>query len=55
MATVMIKCPTTGKDVSTGMSMDQQSFQTATLSNNSVRCSACGKDHVWNKKDAFLK
>jgi transposase len=55
MANVMIKCPKTGKLVSTGISMDKKSFDTAKLVNNTVGCPACGGKHVWSKEDAILK
>jgi endogenous inhibitor of DNA gyrase (YacG/DUF329 family) len=55
MSTVMIKCPETGKAVSTGFAMDKRTFENATMSNNSVHCPACGKDHTWEKKDAWLE
>lgn len=56
MPEVIIKCPETGKPVRTGMVMDEQSFNTASLKDNVlIRCPACGKDHCWSKEDAFLK
>lgn len=55
MASVMIKCPKTGKLVPTGISMDKKSFETAKLENNAVGCPACGGNHTWSKKDAVLK
>lgn len=55
MAAVVIKCPTTGKEVNTGMDIDQASWETMTLTNNSVQCPYCGKNHTWSKRDAKLK
>jgi len=55
VATVMIKCPKTGKEISTGIAMDTESFKSATLTNNSVTCPHCKQTHVWSKKDAYLK
>ena len=54
MAQVVITCPTTGRKVPTGVSLDRASWETATLENNSLRCPACGQTHVWSKKDAEL-
>ena len=54
MAKVMIKCPTSGKPVFTGMAMDKSSFEVASLSRNSVKCPHCGNMHTWDKKDAYL-
>ena len=53
MPVLMIKCPKTGKEVPTGVAMDQMSFRTAKLSNNSVGCPHCGGSHVWGKKDVI--
>jgi transposase-like protein len=57
MATLLIKCPTSGKSVPTGFGMDPVSFAEPTnqLFGNSFRCPACGKIHTWDKKDAFLE
>jgi endogenous inhibitor of DNA gyrase (YacG/DUF329 family) len=56
VAEVMINCPETGKPLSTGMSMDEQSFRSTQLSTNTTGpCPHCGKHHTWNKKDAYLK
>jgi len=52
---VKIKCPTTGKDVDTGIAMDLGSFATATFKANAVKCPHCGQTHVWSKQDAFVE
>jgi len=56
MGQVMIKCPTTGKSLSTGMAMDEQSFESAQLINNVVgACPHCGQNHTWSKPDAWVE
>lgn len=56
MSQVVIRCPTSGREVATGISMDEASFESSTLENNVLgNCPACGGDHVWSKEDAFLK
>jgi hypothetical protein len=56
MARVMIKCPSTGKPLSTGMDFGKQAFETSTLTNNTVGpCPHCGQMHTWSKKDAWLE
>lgn len=56
MAQIMISCPQAGKPLSTGMSMNKQTFETATLSGNTAGpCPHCGSNHTWDKKDAFLE
>lgn len=51
---VAIKCPKTGKTISTGMDMDQASLDSSNMSDNAIRCPECGDMHTWNKKDAFI-
>lgn len=50
MPEIFIRCPNTGKVISTGMAMDQRSFERAT--GLSVGCPACGKVHTFTAKDA---
>jgi len=52
MGMLMIGCPATGKEISTGIEMlriDQLPVVTATL-----ECPACGNVHRWTKFDAWL-
>ena len=51
---LIITCPSTGKPVRTGMSMNKHSFQKALIGAHEVRCPHCGQVHVWSKKDAHL-
>jgi endogenous inhibitor of DNA gyrase (YacG/DUF329 family) len=51
---VMINCPTTGKPVKTGISMNIHLFRNATIEGREVQCPHCGKVHIWSKKDAHL-
>jgi len=49
---IMIRCPWTGREVSTGIEMldvDQLPAVKAT-----TVCSACGRVHEWTKHDAWL-
>jgi hypothetical protein len=55
MPRIMIKCPTTGKLIPTGMAADQNSFDSSTFTNNSVQCPECGRMHTWSKQDAQLE
>jgi hypothetical protein len=53
---VVIKCPTTGQIVPTGLAMDPDTFRNAILEGNGLgNCPACGGNHVWSKSDAFLR
>jgi len=52
VAIIMIRCPATGRAVSTGIevvSTDQVPVVTARLS-----CPACGRVHEWTKQAAWL-
>jgi len=55
MGVVTIMCPRTGKQVSTGLSMDRLAFTAMPSSRRFVsRCWFCGKDHPWSKRWATL-
>lgn len=51
---IAITCPATGKQVSTGMTMEPESFYRSVLTGNSVRCPHCGVVHVWSKAEAIF-
>jgi hypothetical protein len=55
MADVMIKCPLTDDEISTGIEADRRSFKNSLFQNKSVACPSCGQKHSWSKKDAFLR
>ena len=52
MGAISITCPTTGKPVSTGMTLEPESFYRSVLTGNSVKCPHCGITHIWSKADA---
>ena len=52
MGIIMIRCPATGREVSTGIEVfatDQLPVVTAKMS-----CRSCGRVHEWTKDDAWL-
>ncbi len=52
MGVIMIKCPSTGRAVSTGIetsNLDKLPSVIATM-----KCSACGRVHEWTKDQAWL-
>ena len=51
---ILIRCPATGKPVLTGLATNKATFLNLLIDSREVRCSHCGKVHVWNKKDAHL-
>jgi hypothetical protein len=54
MATVMVKCPETGQDLSTGIVTDRASFAATPVFFARVYCPFCRKQHEWFAKDAWL-
>jgi hypothetical protein len=54
MGVVMIKCPETGRAVSTGIEIEHDSFAMLPDVSAGMQCSACGGYHVWRKADAWL-
>jgi hypothetical protein len=54
MGVVMIKCPNTGKDVSTGIETDATSFAHVGDVLAHSRCPLCGQEHAWWKREAWL-
>lgn len=55
MARVLIECPITRHQVWTGMELDQESFDGATISGERFTCPACGQIHIWDKEEASLE
>ena len=54
MAHVMITCPETGDAVWTGYDIDEQSWESVSLSKEKFICPECLNSHTWDKDDAFL-
>jgi hypothetical protein len=54
MAMVMIKCPSSGHAVSTGIELEAQTFIRLPDVGSEMRCAACGGRHIWQKGDAWL-
>ena len=55
MSRVMIVCPETEKLVYTGMNFDWFAFESTRIAEKSVICPACGREHLWDRKDAYLE
>lgn len=53
MPALMIKCPETGLPITTGISVDEKSFESSSFSGNQVDCPYCGKMHTWSKEDVI--
>jgi hypothetical protein len=54
MGVIMIRCPRTGHDVSTGIEMDAPDFLRSPVFFARVRCPFCRHEHEWFAKDAWV-
>ena len=54
MGTVMIKCPETGRDISTGIVADRESFDATPVFFSRVLCPLCGRQHEWFAQQAWV-
>jgi hypothetical protein len=54
MASVMIVCPDTRREIYTGIDTDEASFAKLPKVPALTRCPICGKDHVWSRDEAWL-
>ena len=56
MPRVMIRCPTTGELVPTGLDSDGgPDFRRRLPSSGSTLCSACRRVHAWHRPEAILE
>jgi predicted RNA-binding Zn-ribbon protein involved in translation (DUF1610 family) len=51
---LLITCPVTGREFSTGIETDEQSLELIPETVAQSPCPHCGNDHVWSKLDARL-
>ena len=54
MHAIMINCPTTGKDVTTGIISGKPDFSKLSDLPGSVYCPMCKEKHQWAANDAWL-
>jgi endogenous inhibitor of DNA gyrase (YacG/DUF329 family) len=54
MAILKIKCPHTGKPISTGIETDPESFAHLPDTLAHVKCPECGLEHAWWTREAWL-
>ena len=54
MGSVMIKCPETGRAISTGMVADRESFRAMPVFFARVLCPLCRKQHEWFAQNAWV-
>ena len=54
MSAVLIRCPNTGEPVPTGIETEPAVFRKLPNVSSRMRCPACGEDHLWSVKTAWL-
>jgi predicted RNA-binding Zn-ribbon protein involved in translation (DUF1610 family) len=54
MSSVMIRCPTTGRAVSTAIETEPSVFKKLPNVAARMRCPACGREHIWTVQTAWL-
>ena len=55
MGIIMIKCPQTGREISTGIKADREKFRSSVVFFARTFCSLCKANHEWFAKDAWVK
>jgi hypothetical protein len=55
MGIVMVKCPDTGHDISTGIVADRASFNATPVFFARVYCPVCRTEHEWFAKEAWVR
>ena len=51
---VMVRCPTTGRELSTGIEIDAATFEHLPEIRSQIRCPICRLDHIWSTREAWL-
>jgi hypothetical protein len=54
MASVMIACPETRREIYTGIETDDASFARLPDVPSRTQCPICGHEHVWSRESAWL-
>jgi uncharacterized C2H2 Zn-finger protein len=49
VGTVTIRCPRTGRQVSTGLELDEATWDSLPVVLSRMTCPSCGAEHVWSK------
>ena len=55
MGIVMIRCPTTGRQIPTGIEIDQSSFNSTPVFFAQTYCPLCRATHRWFAKEAWVQ
>jgi hypothetical protein len=54
MGTVMIRCPATGRDISTGIEADRKDFERSPVFFAQSFCQICRTSHEWFATEAWV-
>jgi hypothetical protein len=54
VSVVMVRCPTTGRELSTGIEMDTATFERLPEIHSEIECPICRHDHIWSTREAWL-
>ncbi len=55
MGTIMIRCPQTGRTVSTGLRAERETYQSSAVFFSRTFCPFCRVTHEWFASDAWLQ
>ena len=55
MGILMIKCPTTGREIPTGIEADRISFPSTPVFFSRTYCPFCRTNHEWFAKQAWIR
>jgi hypothetical protein len=55
MGIVMIRCPITGREISTGIKIDRPTFECSPVFFAQTYCRFCRTEHQWFAKDAWVE
>ena len=55
MGLVMIRCPATGRAISTGIAADRRSFDATPVFYSQTFCPLCRIEHQWFAKEAWVQ
>jgi hypothetical protein len=55
MSQVVIHCPSTDKDIPTGIDLDKTAWESMKFDQGATQCLWCGELHVWSKQEARLE
>jgi hypothetical protein len=55
MGIVMIRCPATGREISTGIQIDRPQFESTPVFFAQTYCPFCRAEHRWFAKDAWVR